>query len=414
MAVEPKPPGAVGGYWSLLRDRIFRYYFLSGAAGDAGYAVYSIAILWLAYRVSGSLAVAGLVLFVEFGIYSLSFLVGPVVDRVRDLRTVLLIGYPAQAVFAFLIGLLQYQGRLTVPALLALVVALSVVWDFTWTASQAILPRIVSGGELFRANGLTGAVSGGNQIAGYAAGAGLILLVGPAGGAFLYAALNLVGALLAIPIRAVAESPPSRGYFAEMADGWKYLAGGESRQRLQLVAYATAQGFFSAAPALLIALLAAQRFPNPATSYGILFTAFAIGGVLGSLLLGQVNPRKHLAALLVGVSVAEGLLVIVAVGAAPLLIPSIGAWFSVGVFDVGFYTAYIVYFQATTPAAMVARGLTNAYFPRGTSRAIGGLVVGLLAVSLTPFALGALVGAVFVAVGFAGPALLPAVRRLGF
>ncbi|MCI4330846.1 MAG: MFS transporter [Thermoplasmata archaeon] len=414
MAPTPASPSPGDGYWSLLRNRNFRFVFLSGSAGDTGYAAYSIAILWIAYRVSGSLAVAGLVLFVEFGVYSMSFLVGPVVDRVRDLRSVLLVGYPTQALLAFVVGLLQSEGRLTTPTLLLLVIALSVVWDFTWTATQAILPRVVSGDALFRANGLSGAVSGGNQIAGFAAGAGLLLIVGPAGATFLYAALNVVAALLAIPIRAVSDSTPSAGYLEEMAQGWRYLAAGEGRPRLQLVTYATAQGFFSAAPALLIALLASREFADPVSSYGILFTAFGIGGVVGSLGLGQVNPRRHLTALLVGVGVGEGVLVLAAVEVAPALLASIAAWFWVGVFDVGFYTAYVVYFQATAPAPMVARALTNAYFPRGGARAVGGLVVGVLAVTLSPVALGSLVGGVFVAIAVLGPALLPAVRRLGF
>lgn len=408
------PSAAREGYRTLLADRTFRFVFLSTSAGDTGYAVYAIAILWLAYRISGSLAIAGLVVFVEFAVYGMSFLVGPFVDRVADLRTVLLIGYPFQAVLAALLGVLAVEGRLTTPVLLAIVVPLSIVWDFTWTASQAILPRVVAGDQLFRANGLLGAVSGGNQIAGYAAGAGLILLVGPSGGAFLYAALNVAGGLLAIPIRARSGPRTAAGYVEELKAGWRYLAGGAGRPRLQLVAYSTAQGFFSAAPALLITLLAASRFADPASSYGALFTAFAVGGVVGSLGLGQVNPRRFLTVYLVGVGVAEGLLVVAAVALAPSLVPSIGAWFLVGVFDVGFYTAYLVYFQATTPAPLVARTLTDAYFPRGTSRAVGGLCVGLLAASLSAAALGTLVGGAFVATALAGPALLPAVRRLGF
>ncbi len=414
MAVEPAPPAKGGGYRALLSDRNFRFVFLSGSAGDTGYAVYSIAILWLAYRVSGSLAVAGLVLFVEFGVYSLSFLVGPFVDRVADLRTVLLIGYPIQALFAFLIGLLQLEGRLTTFALLALVIALSVVWDFTWTASQAILPRVVSGEALFRANGLLGAVNGGNQIAGYAAGAGLILLVGPAGGALLYAGLNLAGAVFALPIRAPLGASTRTGYLDELRDGWRYLSAGDGHPRLQFVAFSSAQGLFSAAPALLIALLAASRFDAPASSYGILFTAFAIGGVVGSLAIGQLNPRQRLTEFLVGIGLVEGGLVVVAVQAAPMLWPSIAAWFAVGAFDVGFYTAYIAYLQATTPPPLVARTLTNAYFPRGGARAIGGLLVGVLALSLSATTLGVIVGGAFVAAALAGPALLPAVRRLRF
>ena len=161
----------MASYRALLSDRRFLYYFASQISGDSGYAVYAISVIWLALEISGSLFIAGLVLAVEFAIYSLSFAIGPFVDRVRNLRSVLLIGYPLQAALALTLAGLEYAHELTVPGLLVLVVVISFVWDFTWTATNAIPPKIVGPDALFRANGLTSAVSGGNQIAGYAAGA---------------------------------------------------------------------------------------------------------------------------------------------------------------------------------------------------------------------------------------------------
>ncbi len=409
-SVDPAAPS----YHQILRNRKFLYYFLSQATGDAGYAVYAIAIPWLALELSKSVLVVGLVIGVEFGLYSLSFLVGPFVDRVKDLRTILLIGYPLQAGFAFLLGLFQATGTLTVPILLVLVVGISFVWDFTWTASNAIPPAIVPEGALFRANGLTSAVSGGNQIAGYAAGAGLILVVGPSGAAFLYAGLNLVAAALSIAVTAPHSIPTSGSFVGEFREGWHYFVGGVARPLVQLSFYSSLEGFFSATPTILLTILASTRFANPAGTYGALFTAFAVGGIVGGLLLGQFNPRRHLGWTMSAIALAEGATLLAALTVVPNLAGSFVAWFAVGVVEVGFYVTLVVYIQATTPARLLGRTLTNTYTLRGGSRAVGAVVIGALVAILGPVPLGHTVVVALIAVGAIGPVAFPVVREMKF
>ncbi|MCI4370874.1 MAG: MFS transporter, partial [Thermoplasmata archaeon] len=352
----------------MFRNRRFRWYFASQATGDAGYAVYAIAIPWLALRISGSLAVAGVVLGVEFGVYALSFLAGPVVDRVADLRTILLVGYPLQGALALLLGYLAATGALTVPVLLVLVVALSWLWDFTWTASVSIPPKILGPDELFPANALLSAVSGGNQVAGYAVGAALILLLSPSSGLVLYGVLNFAAAAFAIPVL-VPQVRAARAWFRELVDGLRSFVDGAGRPLVALASFSAAEGFFSAGPALLILAVANARPAGGATTYGILFTAFAIGTVVGSVVLGAVNPRAKLGTLLFGASAAEGVLVLAAVVAAPLGALSAPLWFAVGAVDVVFYQAILVYLQATTASTLVGRTLSNNYLFRGTGRA---------------------------------------------
>ncbi|MCI4366221.1 MAG: hypothetical protein L3K08_00545 [Thermoplasmata archaeon] len=156
--------GSPRSYRALLTDRRFLPFFLGESAGSTGYAVYAITVPWLADQIGGPRAL-GLALLVEFGIYSLSFLAGPFIDRVRSLRTVLVVGYLGQAALAALLGVIAAGGHLSVVTLLAIVVPLSAVWDFTWTAQNAAPPRLVPSSDLLRANGIIGAVSGGNQVA---------------------------------------------------------------------------------------------------------------------------------------------------------------------------------------------------------------------------------------------------------
>jgi hypothetical protein len=402
-------------YRELLQNRSFLAFLLSLALGEAGYAVYALGILWLALSVSGSAFITGVVLAVEFGIYALSFLVGPFVDRARDLRTIILVGYPAQGAFAVALGALALLDRLTVPLLLLLIVGLSLTWDFTWTALNAVPPRIVATDRLFLANGLAGAASGGNQIAGYAGGAALLLLVGSPGAAMLlYALLNVAAALCILPLRAPSGPRPPVRFLDAMRDGWRYLLRTTSPPLLSLVSFSAFEAFFSAAAPLLIAILTYRSFSDPSRAYALLFSAFAIGGIAGSFALGELAPRRRIAATLIVASAAEGILLALAILAAPSLLWSFPAWVAVGFVDVAFYEVVLVFLQATTPGPLLGRTVANAYLFRGGSRALGALVLGAILVVLAPGVVGLLLAAVFVGVALVFPAVVPSVRRLAF
>ncbi len=407
--------GRLARYRELLADRTFAAFFASFILGEAGYAVYAVGVLWLALTVSGSPLIAGIVLAVEFGIYALSFAAGPIVDRARDLRTILLVGYPIQGVLAVVLGALALTDRLTVPILLVLIIALSVVWDFTWTALNAIPPRVVPTDRLFLANGLLGAAAGGNQLAGFAGGAALILVIGSPGAAMLlYGALNFAAAVLALPVRTPSpERAPTR-FLDEMVEGWRHLLRTRDPPLLSLTAFSALEGFFSASAQLIITVLAYATFAEPSRSYALLFTAFAIGMVVGSIALGEIAPRRRVGTTLLVTTASEGLLIVVAIAAAPSIWWSVPAWIAVGFASVAFYDTLLVFLQATTPRPLLGRTLTNVYFFRGGARAIGALVIGALLTVLAPGIIGLLLLACYLGMAVVVPTALPGIRRLRF
>ncbi|MFZ0830055.1 MAG: MFS transporter [Thermoplasmata archaeon] len=402
------------GYLDLFRNRRFALGITSSGLAWGGYAVYEVSVLLLSYRISHSLAIAGLVLLVEFGAYSVTFIAGPTVDRARNLRTVLLFGYGLQAAFAFTIGLALETGHLSVPILLILVAGISLVWDFTWTADVTMVPRLVSEGELFRANALFNAISGGNTVVGFGAGAALLIVVGPGGGMFLYALLNLAAALIVIPLSLPSVRSVVTGLLEDFWEGWKELGRGEGRPLLQLAVFSSFQAFFTAAGPLLITLLTQREFVSHTFSYALLFTAFTIGGVVGGLILGSLNPRKSVSLVIFGTTAAEGILIVAAVYAAPSLGPSLILWFLTGIFASGFYQAYNAYLQAKVPQDRFGRVLTNLYLFRGIPTAIGAVAVGVLATLLGAPLLAWIIALTYVLCALLGPTLLPGIRRLSF
>lgn len=414
MMEEAPPIRTPTAYSTLFGNRRFLAFFLSYVFGEAGYAVYAVAIPWLAYTTTHQVTVVGAVVGLEFGVYAFAFLAGPYIDRIRNLRTVLVIGYPLQAAGAAALGFAAEAGDLTIPILLGLVAFISVVWDFTWTASNAIPPEIVDPSTLFRANGIMNAGAGGGQIAGYAAGSALLLLAGPAYAAFLYAALNVLAGLVAWGVDVPRIARAIRSVGAEFRAGWEFLFGGPGRPLLQLSIYSAFQSFFTAAPAILLPVLASERFSVPAGAYGVLFTAFAVGSGLGVLVLGHTNPRRWLGLVLGIGPIAEGLLFIVAIYAAPQLLASAFGWFAVGAVDGIFFATWLVYLQAVAPRDLVARTITNSYVFRGSSRAVGAITIGFLVAALPLAWVGDVIGVFMVLVGAAGMLALPVIRRLRF
>lgn len=407
------PSGARGGYRSVLRNRRFLLYEAAGILSSTGYAVYSISIPWIAYLNSGSFLVVGLVLFLELGVYALTFLVAPLVDRATDKRVIFLIGYPIQAIAALVLAYAASHGELHLDLLLALVAVLSVAWDFEWAVFQVAPRTLLSKDELFAGQGLATALGAGVQVGGYAAGAGLILLSGAAGSGYLYAGLLVLATLLAAVVPLRGGRSAEREYSAGFLEGWRYLATPEGRPLLQLGGLGAVSGFFSAAPALLITLDANHSFADPGMAYGLLFTSFVVGGVVVDLLLGHYNPRRRVGAVIVA-SLSLSALALFLTGILPPSLPlAAGAWFLAGAGLSGYLSGSGTFLWGYVPENRLARVTSNLYLFRGAAASVGAILLGLLATQLLPSTLAAIVALVYGAAAV-GSLLLPAIRTFAF
>lgn len=401
-------------YGDLLRNRRFVRFEVSAISASLGYSVYAISIPWLALEFSGSLLVVGLVLFAEYGIYALTFLIAPWVDRARNKRTIYLACYPVQAIAATLVAVALTERVLTPPLLLGLVAFVSLLWDFVW-ASNNIVPRLLlAPDDLFRAQGLGSVLGGVAQVGGYAAGAITLVVVGPAGGMFLYAGLlaagTAVAATVSLPSPAAVVRPD---YWREFREGWRQFSRRAVRSLLPLGSSELLRGFFVAAPPLLITLLAARVLAAGASGYSELYAAWVAGGLGVGLVLGALNPRHRIGTILLGAAVSEGLLVLAAVLLAPDLLASAALWFGIGAAGSAYLASVSTFLQGTYPPETLGRITANLYVFTGAASAAGALVLGALANTWPAVEFGALVGAGFL--GLAGVVLSqPSIRRLAF
>ncbi len=324
----------------------------------------------------------------------------------EDKRVVLLVGFPIQAAAAVALAVAAARGELQLPLLLGLVGLLAVAWDFEWAVFQVAPRLLLSKDELFAAGGISSALGGGAVIGGYAAGAGFILVAGPATSGYLYAGLLVVAVALSsmVPLRGARSTEGS--YLGGFREGWEYLRSSQGRPLLQLGVLDAVVGFFSSAPPVLVTVFADRSFPDPGLAYGILFTSYVIGGVAVDLTLGYLNPRRRVGLVLVGgLAVAAVALALVGHGP-PSLLATAAVWALAGG-ALGAYSSGKVTFEwGYVPRDRLARVTSNLYTFPGVSGAVGSVVLGFLASGLPGLAVAEIVAGVL-AVGVLLAVALP-------
>jgi predicted MFS family arabinose efflux permease len=167
-------------------------------------------------------------------------------------------------------------------------------------AAQALLPSLVPAAELARANARLGATfTVGNQLAAKPLGAWLFALA--AALPFGFDAATFVAAALlvaALPRRAtMAEAPrPRRSLRADVVEGLRWLWR-HPALRLLALCIGVMNVTFCAAFAVLV-LYARDRLGLGPVGYGVLLATSAVGGLLGSLVVGRLEATLGAAVLL--------------------------------------------------------------------------------------------------------------------
>ena len=407
------PEHARGGWRDLLHNSQFLLMESSATLAGAGYAVYSVSVLFLAYGLSGNLLIAGAVLFIEYGVYSATFLVAPLVDRARDKRNILLVCYPIQAAAAAALALGLHTGMLSVPLLLGLVLVLALGWDFVWAVFN-IAPRIVlPKRQLFVGSGFASIVAVGSQVGGYASGGALLYFIGPVGGATAYVVLLCGALIVSLPLSLPVVNPPATALWETFRRGWNLFRGAMGRTLRNLAALEILMGFFGGVPALLITAIAYQRFPHPASVYGALVTAFALGGSVAGIGIGHLNPRRSVGLLLVVGPVLGGLCMAALAPLSVSVLVIAGLLAGVGASSSVRWSAKDSWLQGTYPPEILGRLTSNLYLFTGVAGSVAVILVGVLSQTVPLRVLELFDGAGLVAAGLLAVAS-PSVRRMAF
>lgn len=270
-----------------LAGRDFRLYFGGQFISFIGTWVQQVALSWIAYRVTGSAAVLGLV---AFATQAPTLLLGPaggiLADRMSRRRIIVCTQMVEMGV-ALALAWLAAHGLLGSETLVAAALVLGMAIAFEMPARQALIADLVSEhGHLSNAIAL-------NSVS-----FNVARLVGPALGAFMLAGLGDLACFLAnaasylVEICTLLMLRPYRSRKIRergtLAQGLDYLRGSRAPRWLLLTV-----AFSSVALAPFVTLLpvfAKEVFGRGVDSLGMLMAAFGVGSLAAALSLAN---RAH-------------------------------------------------------------------------------------------------------------------------
>jgi MFS family permease len=229
-----------------------------------------------------------------FGIFG-----GVAADRVDRRRMVIVVNLLRAAVLVVLSATIV-SGTVSILLVLAALFLLGTAETFADSASSTLLPSLVAKRDLGIANArMQGAYLLVNQ------------LVAPPIGAFLFvagmalpfaanAAAFVLGALLISRVAGSlrSERTVTAGVWADLGEGIRWLIGHPPMRTLALTIFAF-NVTFGAAWSVLV-LYAGQRLGMDAVGFGLITTALAVGGIIGTVAYGALERRFSLADMMRG------------------------------------------------------------------------------------------------------------------
>lgn len=277
-----------------LRSPNFRRYYTGQAISMIGTWVQSVAMMWLAYRLSGSTWFTGLVGFLQSVPHLfLGPFAGVLGDRL-DRRTMLITVLSLMGVQAAALAVLTGLGLITMPQLAALALLNGILNSFETPTRQSIFVQLIDRREdLPNAIAMNSMLMNGTR------------LIGPSIGGALIAAFNetvcfalnavsyiaVVGALLLLRIAPRAPRPPSHPLH-DLLEGWRYAMGLLPIRRML---FTLALVSFSVSPySTLMPAMSVRVFGKGAGVVGLFIGAVGLGAVVSAVWLARRSSVRGL------------------------------------------------------------------------------------------------------------------------
>jgi MFS family permease len=368
--------------------------------------VLRIALPIQVYELTGStLATGGVVAADVTGRLLFGAVAGVYVDR-WDRRRTLLVGNLALAATVAPLAFVTTDDRIWIVYAVAFLEAVAV--QFVSPAEGALLPRLVPQEELAAANGLNALNNNlarlvGPVLGGFAAAAGIEVVVG------LDVASFLVAALLVAAVAGVyrAERPEERHVVHELVDGLRTIVRTHAVAVLVGLLFVTSIG--EGVMGALFAPFVVDALEGGARELGWTMTAQAVGGIAGGLYAGRLVARLT-PARVVPVALALFGLVDLAIFNYPRWFdgigPVLGMFVVVGVPGAFAFAAIMTILQTSVPDAYLGRVFAVAGVLGSAGALIGATIGGTLAESYGVLNLLTIQGAGYTVAGIVAGLLL--------
>lgn len=268
-----------------LRHRDYRLFFAGQLVSLVGTWMQSVAQAWLAYRLSGSATVLGVVGFAgQIPTFLLASWGGAAADRLPR-RRILLATQAASMVLALTLAALALSGVVAVAHILVLAALLGLVNAFDIPARQAFVVELVGRDDLVNAIALNSSLFNGTRVIGPALAGVLVARLGE-GWCFLIngaSYLAVLAGLFAIRVRTAAPPHGAASTLSRIAEGFRFAAAARPVRALLLLLGVVS---LTAVPyTVLMPVFADRVLGGGAASLGLLMAAAGAGALAGALSL---------------------------------------------------------------------------------------------------------------------------------
>jgi MFS family permease len=292
-----------------LRIRDFRLLFGGETISVLGDQFHFIALAWLALQVTGSGLALGTVLMTAAIPRAVFMLVGGAFSDRFSPRTLMLVSNVVRGVVVGLLAALVLADRAELWHLYVLAAIFGVVDAFFYPALSTIIPMLVPGRMLAPANAV---IQGSSQIMGLIgpALAGALIAVVGTGPAFVIDAATFAVAALAITLvrggRRAASADEERTSVLASIGGGIRAAWADPAVRGTLVIITAFNLAFTGPVSVGLAWLAEERFAGGSAAFGLLFSVWGGGALIGAVIGGSVTRVPRFGTVLLAASCALG------------------------------------------------------------------------------------------------------------
>lgn len=271
-----------------LESPNFRRYYLGQTVSMLGTWVQSVALMWLAYRLSGSTWFTGLIGFLNNAPHLfLATFAGVLGDRVSR-RRMLMVVLSLLALQAAILAVLSGLHIITMPQLAALALFAGVCNAFETPTRQSIFVQLLQRREdLPNAIAMNSMLMNGTRLVGPSLGGVLIAAFGETV-CFALNAVSYAAVLIALFNVSIVHPRPRRAAshpLADLAEGWRYAMGLVPVRRMLFTLSAVS---FSISPySTLMPAMAVKTYHAGAELVGLFIGAVGLGAVISAVSLAR-------------------------------------------------------------------------------------------------------------------------------
>ena len=371
---------SLGTTFGVLGIRDFRWYWLATVAYYIGFFTEILARGWLAYEMTQSAVLLGVVV-VSQGVPQalLAVLGGVLADRVKK-RTLIMCAQGVLTLSAITLAVLVVTGVIAYWQLVALSLVTGVSVGLSLPARLAFVSELVPGDRFVRAYSLYYVANNTMRVGGPAVG-GIVTAFLGIGVTFLLIAVahGICFSLLLAARLSEAERPPQvRPILRDLAETFAFA----SRTPVILILMLTELGivFFVFSSINLMPVFASAVFNAGPAGLGTLLSSVGVGGLIGSVFVAAIGGTRRKSLLLLSAGVFQGMMLFLLAGAPALQLAALAAGL-VGFGNAIYVTINSTMFQLNSPPEMRGR-VTSLYLLGQAFQPIGVAPLSVLADSV--------------------------------